>query len=157
METKKNLLTFKTFKQKRNKTFMLLPMWFDEKVYLTVQDYINNHNKLQACKYLVDVSKEKNTRDTYDLKWSKLEVCDEIEFIGGKPVLSNPIPESLLLNTGVTNDEIKRTLKPFMELANQCLHRSILHKDQIVYAYNNAQITMQDLRNIESLYNKLSK
>jgi len=158
METKKNILSFKTFKQKRDKSTLPLPKWFNEIVFIKVREYINSHEKLQACKYLCDKSNEMNTRNEYGLKWAKMEITDEIERIGGKPVQSNPLPNSLLLGTRthVSNDEIKSTLKPFMELANQCLHRSLLHKDQIVYAYNNAQITMQDLRNIEALYNKLS-
>lgn len=155
METIKNFLKFKKFKQKRDKSFLPLPAWFDETVFTHVLKLINNHQKLEACKYLCDNSSCNNTRTEYGLKWSKMEVCDEIERIGGKPVQSNPIPHSLLLGTGVTNDEIRRTLRPFMDLADQCLRRSSLHKDQIVYAYNNAQITMQDLRNIEELYNKL--
>jgi hypothetical protein len=154
METKKNLLTFKTFQQKRDKSNLQLPKWFSETIFVKVCKYINTHEKLHACKYLCDKSREMNTRNIYGLKWAKIEIVDEIERIA---VQSNPIPESLLLGTGVSNDEIKRTLKPFMELTNQCLHRSTLYNDQIVYAYNNAQITMQDLRNIETLYNKLLK
>ncbi len=108
METKKNLLTFKTFQQKRDKSNLPLPKWFTETIFVKVREYINTHEKLQACKYLCDKSKEMNTRDFYGLKWAKMEIVDEIERIGGKPVQSNPIPESLLLGTGVNNDEIKR-------------------------------------------------
>jgi hypothetical protein len=54
-----------------------------------------------------------------------------------------------------SKDEIIKVLHPFMMLAYQCLHNSGLNKDQVVYAYNSAQITMQDLRNIEELQTRL--
>jgi hypothetical protein len=57
----------------------------------------------------------------------------------------------------INKQEIIRVLEPFARMANQCLHNSGLNKDQVVYAYNNAQITMQDLRNVEALINRLTR
>ena len=52
------------------------------------------------------------------------------------------------------NKLLREALKPFAKLANECLRNSNLHKDQDVYAYNKATITMQDLRNVESALNQ---
>lgn len=39
-------------------------------------------------------------------------------------------------------------LQPFSEWAKECLNNPNLDNDQVVYAYNKAEIKMQDLRNV---------
>lgn len=49
----------------------------------------------------------------------------------------------------VVAGEMAKSLSPFYALADQCLHNSNLKKDQDVYSYNRATITMQNLRDVE--------
>jgi hypothetical protein len=162
-----NRLKFETFKKKRNKTFTPIPKWFNEKVFNNMLSLINNNTKLQSVKYVIDISKENN--DQMPLRVAKEEYLDEIELIGGK--VSNAVQQ---LNTSltkvaqlverettpinsITKNDVIRVLEPFAKLANQCLHNSGLNKDQVIYAYNHAQITMQHLRDIEELIKKLTR
>lgn len=156
METEKNILKFSTFQKKRDKNFLPLPHWFGQTVFAKVRDYINSGEKLMACKYLTDRSTQHNTRTDYGLKWAKTEIVDEIIHLGGTPrVISNMYNDPTPVAPVVTREEMVNVLRPFVALANQCLYNSNLNKDQIVYAYNSAQITMQDLRNIENLQKRL--
>lgn len=52
------------------------------------------------------------------------------------------------------NRELVAALTPFQKLGNEVLNNSNLDKDQVVYAYNKATITMQDLRNVLSVLSK---
>lgn len=156
MEIEKNILKFSTFKKKRNKNFLPLPHWFEQTIFAKVRDCINSGEKLLACKYLCDISKAHGTRDEYGLSWAKCEIVDEIIHLGGTPrVISNQYYNPTPVSPTINRDEIINVLRPFVALANQCLYNSNLQKDQIVYAYNNAQITMQDLRNVENLQKRL--
>lgn len=164
METNRvvNRLKFETFKKRRSKSFLVLPTWFNEAVYNSTLAILNDNisGKLHACKYLVDISKQKNTRDHgYGLQWAKTEIVDPIESIGLGATLREhlfvPTPTITPIASSPTKEEIIRTLKPFMALANECLRNSSLNKDQVVYAYNHATITMQDLRNVEAIMKKL--
>jgi hypothetical protein len=49
------------------------------------------------------------------------------------------------------HDDLIKALQPFARLAHECLHNSNLSKQQDVYAYNHAKITMDDLRLVEKL------
>jgi hypothetical protein len=54
----------------------------------------------------------------------------------------------------VNSKKVIEAVMPFLKLANECLHNSGLNKDQVVYAYNKAEITMQDFRNLETAINE---
>lgn len=166
METTiQNRLKFDTFRKKRNKTFVALPKWFDGNVYMKVLENINKGNKLQAVKFLYDLSRHHRTNE--GLKWAKVEVVDEIIRIGGGIQITSYTPTTPLNREFewpemkpkviVNKQEIIRVLEPFARMANECLHNSNLHRDQVVYAYNKAQITMQDLRNVEALLKRLAQ
>lgn len=50
------------------------------------------------------------------------------------------------------HDKLLKALKPFADLSKECLHNSILSEHQVVYAYNHAKITMDDLRLVENVF-----
>lgn len=52
------------------------------------------------------------------------------------------------------NEKLVEALKPFTKLAHEVILNGRLTENQIVYAYNKAEITMQDLRNALSANEK---
>src|SRR5690242_19243176 len=52
------------------------PFWYDEIVHNTVVALLKDGKKLNACKVLCDTSSANDTRQEFDLKWAKFQVCD---------------------------------------------------------------------------------
>lgn len=172
MTVTENRLKFETFKKKRNKSFAVLPKWFDEKVYNNVLQFINKQAKLNACKYLLDISREKKTNTLYDLRWTKVEIADEIERIGGSVQSKSSHPSTSVNITQlvtslekktepsgfINKQEVLRVLEPFAKLANHIeRHAGKLPPTTVLYAYNGVSMKVEDLVNIQNLVKRLSK
>lgn len=48
-----------------------IPSWYDEDIHRKIVFMVDHSQQLQACKFLCDLSKEKDTRNVFDLRWSK--------------------------------------------------------------------------------------
>lgn len=76
------MVNFKDFVQASD----TLPAWYNEEIHAQVIVMLIKGNRLQACKYLVELSKENKTNQwtdgegsKYGLQWAKNEVVDKIE------------------------------------------------------------------------------
>lgn len=148
-------ITFKKYREFCGKNHMLIPSWMNPVIFKHVLDLMMSGQKLQACKYLCDKSTEHNTRTEFGLKWAKVEVCDIIDNF--KVFIPNPIEVKPITPSNlITTDEVREVLAPFKALADECLYNSNLHPDQIVYAYNRAQIKMEDLRKVVAIIEKMN-
>ena len=172
MTVTENRLKFETFKKKRNKAYLPLPKWFTDVAYAKVLQMINRKEKLLACKYLCDVSKEKNTRNDYGLAWAKKEIVDEIERIGGiVPIIETPAPKSTLgalvktieqsktePSGFINKQEVLRAIEPFARAINT-IERNCgrLNSSLPVYSFMGVTLTVQDFNNLEVLRKKLSR
>jgi len=143
-------ITFKQFLKFCKQNGHVIPTWLDETIFKEALQVMEAQGKLHVCKFILDKSKENNTREQFDLKWSKIAVADVLELYRVLPVTSKDA-NSVTVNV----EELLRVLEPFRAMANECLYNSTLHHDQTVYAYNKAQITMENLRDVEKLVNDL--
>lgn len=119
-------INFKKYREHCKTNGIQIPHWMNPMVFKKVVEFMENHQKLQACKYLTELSKEHKTRQSdfvetgyrgYDfgLKWSKTEVADVIESFRVVREYEAPAP----VKPHVSIDTIKETIRPFAEIAER--------------------------------------
>jgi len=56
----------------------VLPTWYNLSIHVAIVKLVIENKRLEACKYLCDISKENKTNEVFNLRWSKDEVVDRI-------------------------------------------------------------------------------
>lgn len=79
-----------------------LPFWYDQKVHSEVCHRLiasgTVRGKLDACKYLLDTSKQYKTNNVYGLQWAKYEIVDKLDyFLMKKEDTPDPITMHMVL------------------------------------------------------------
>jgi len=142
-------ITYEKYKEYAKTNKITVPSWLKEKQFNEAMKIMIDQGKQHVCKFLIGLSDKYKTRQRFDLKWSKVDVADVIDSFRVPVVVSEK-------GMGTVNvAEVLRVLAPFSKMAKECLYNSNLHHDQVVYAYNSAQITMQNLRDVENMITQL--
>jgi hypothetical protein len=150
-------ITFKKYREYCKKNKIALPSWVKLDHFQHVIELMKSGHKLQACKYLCDQSTENGTRDMFGLKWTKKDFCDVIDMYKttsnevASVKLVKPVTPPNLLHI----DEVREVLAPFKALADEVLNNPNLDRNQTIYAYNRAQITLADLRRVVEIIEKI--
>jgi hypothetical protein len=156
-------INFKKYRQYCKENKIAIPDWFNPNDFKKVVQLMSEGLKLQACKYLCDRSTENLTRGCdhrgfdFGLKWSKMQVCDVID--NYKVILPEPVEsiKPILPKNIIHVEEVKEVLAPFKAIAIEVLNNPNLDRDQTIYAYNGAQITMADLRRVIQILDKMNE
>jgi hypothetical protein len=142
-------INFKKYRKYCAKNNILIPSWMNHVIFENVIIRISEGQKLQACKYLCDLSNENQTRDGFGLKWSKTLVCDVIEnfkVFKTKPEQVKPITPPCI----VTSDEVKEVLAPFVKILKEVVASGKLHPVMKL------DITSRDLYRVLALHEKMN-
>jgi hypothetical protein len=156
-------INFKKYREHCQRNGIQIPHWMNHIIFKKVIELMENHQKLQACKYLTELSKENKTRYSdfietgyrgYDfgLKWSKNEVCDVIESFRVHREYNVPVPTNPSSKSDVSIETIKETIRSFAEIAERCFGpRSLVP--------NEVQVVLKtsDLRKLLDLYITLNQ
>lgn len=75
----KHIIRHHNFDEFQSVIRTVLPNWYNEIVHLKLCTILETEGKLNACKYLVDLSKLHDTFGSeFGLTWAKREICDLI-------------------------------------------------------------------------------
>jgi hypothetical protein len=154
-------INFKKYRKHCLKNSIQIPQWMNCIIFKKVIELMENHQKLQACKYLTELSKENKTRYSdfietgyrgYDfgLKWSKNEVCDVIESFRVHREYAIPAQEEQK-KLNVSINTIKETIRPFAEIGERYFRPRHLVPNEVQVV-----LKTSDLRTILELHETLN-
>lgn len=146
-------INFKKYRGYCKKKGIQIPRWFTHAIFKEVLDYLKTGQKLQACKFLTDKSRDNGTGfgTGYDfgLKWSKNDVADVIEsfrVLEPLPLIRPEIPKNI-----ITTDEVRDVLAPFLRLAH------VIHSNSFIPDEVRVTHSTKDLKRVIDLVNKMNE